>query len=138
VAVGWDDKFNTGISSIDEQHKRLFFLSNQVFTALTKSEFEDNYDQIMAVLKELKEYTFYHLEYEEKILQQCGYADFDAHKQQHDHFIEKIRVAEEQDIDNNQKKVLLDLLDFLSNWTKKHIMESDQAYKELLLEKNIK
>lgn len=37
-------------------------------------------------------------------------------------------MASREDIDDNQRKVILEIIDFLSEWISKHIMIADRKY----------
>jgi len=122
----WNDKYNTGIKSIDEQHQQLFILGNQLFNVVSRGEGIDSYDKIMAVLDELKKYTAYHFN-----------TDYEAHKRQHEVFVDKIMEVEAKNIDDNQNKITLEIIEFIADWVQNHIIKSDHEYKGLFLEKGV-
>lgn len=133
----WNEKYNTGIKSIDEQHQQLFSLGNQLFSVISRGEGIDNYDKIMAVLAELKNYTACHFKHEEELMEKFNYQDYEAHKKQHEAFVEKIIEVESKNIDDNQNKITLEIIEFIADWVQNHIVKSDHGYKALFNEKGI-
>ncbi|WP_035267387.1 bacteriohemerythrin [Desulfitibacter alkalitolerans] len=133
----WNNKYNTGIASIDEQHQQLFLLGNQLFGVVSSGEGMDNYDKIMAVLDELKNYTAYHFKHEEELMDKFSYKDYEAHKKQHEAFVDKIIEVETKNIDDNQNKITMEIIEFIADWVQNHIVKSDHGYKDLFLEKGV-
>lgn len=133
----WKDSFSVGIPTIDNQHQRLFELGSQLFAVLTQRDGLDNYDRIMALLTELKDYSLYHFETEEKLMGQHGYAAFETHKKEHDAFVDKISAWFYDDIDGNQQKVTMEMVEFIANWIEKHILKTDMQYKGFFIARGV-
>lgn len=131
----WKERFETGIEEIDKQHKRLFEIGTEIYNLTTKDDGTDYYDAIVGLINELKDYTVYHFRYEESLLEQANYSDLAAHKIEHQKFIDKLNETEANDIDINQKQVLMDMIEFIIGWVSGHIVGIDFKYRELLLEK---
>ena len=132
--IEWDDAYSVGIDSIDQQHKRLISLINQLQTAVdysTGEEFERE------ALDELVDYTKTHFSYEEELMQKYAYPEFEPHKAQHQKMIQQVEevLAEyEQDHDRAMRRAL----DFLKQWLINHINGTDKEYSEYLIEKGAK
>ena len=132
--ISWKDEYSVGIDSIDQQHKKLVNLINQLQTAVdysTGEEFERE------ALKELVDYTRTHFSYEEGLMEKNGYPDFVAHKALHEKMIRKVEevVAEyEQDED----LAMRDALNFLKSWLINHINGNDKQYSEFLISKGVR
>ena len=128
----WKDRFNTGIDEIDNQHKRLFEIGTELYDLASSEDGIDNYDNIVALINELKDYTVYHFNYEEERMAKAGYSEISAHKEEHQQFIDKLNETEAKDIDMNQKQVLLDMIEFIIGWVSGHIVGTDFKYKDVL------
>ncbi len=128
----WKDNFSVGIEEIDKQHKRLFEIGGEIYNLATLKDGQDHYDEIMALLKGLKDYTVYHFGFEESLMEKHNYDKIEEHKKQHAMFVEKLVDLETQEIDSRQKKVILDVLDFVVNWISSHILGSDFKYKDVV------
>ena len=67
------DEYLTGIEQIDNEHRRLFEIAEELYQ-LSKEEFmPDKYDNIRRLLDELREYTKTHFEHEEEYMESIGY-----------------------------------------------------------------
>ena len=98
----------------------------------------DRYDEIVTIIDELLAYTKYHFEYEENMLKNYNYEHIHTQEEEHLFYVYKINeVASRDDIDHNQKQVILDIIDFLSVWISNHIMLSDGKYAMYLKERGI-
>ena len=119
----WSSEYELGISVIDSQHKRIIEYINRVYDALDN---EPNSEMISDVLTHLVDYTFSHLAFEEAMLEEVGYQDFDAHQLTHKTFSKLI--------DNLKKRaaqgeaVGAELAAFLNDWLISHIMSEDAKY----------
>ena len=120
--INWKEEYRIGIKLIDEQHKKLFELANKAFDLLKDDFYIDKYDDIIMILKELKNYAIYHFKSEEDYMESIKYRKILSHKVEHDDFIQKIEEVDIDKIDENQDKYILDLLEFIVNWIDKHIL----------------
>ena len=132
--LAWKDEYSVGIDSIDQQHKKLINLINQLQTAVkysTGEEFERE------ALDELVDYTKTHFSYEENMMEQNGYPDFEPHKAQHVKMIKKVEevLAEyEKDSDTAMENAL----SFLKEWLINHINGTDKEYTSFMVAKGVK
>ncbi|MDV4151302.1 hemerythrin family protein [Clostridium sp. AL.422] len=124
--IEWSDKFKTGIEIVDEQHKELFRLFNQVYELYNNEFIIDKYDQIITAVEELKDYTKYHFKAEEDYMLSIRYKKFFEHKIKHEDFIRKIDSIDYNIIDNNQQNHLLELLKFITDWLVEHVITVDK------------
>jgi len=135
----WKSSFELGIPSIDQQHKELFEIGNRVLDLLvTKNEDIDDFDEIIDLAFQLKAYTQYHFQTEEKLFEKYDYPDREAHIQSHDTFIKYIDQFDFSNAKLNQREVLDEMLDHLSKWIFNHIITTDYMYKTFLIEKGIR
>ena len=132
--VEWKDEYSVGIDSIDRQHRKLLSLINHLQTAVdfsTGEEFERH------ALDELVDYTKTHFIYEEGLMEQHGYPEFEPHKQQHQQMIEMVEetlAGYQQDKDTAMRNAT----DFLKDWLINHINGTDKQYSTYLIEKGVK
>lgn len=124
----WRKEYETGVEILDKQHQQLFEIANRAY-ALLKEEYRiDKYDDIVAIIQELKDYTSYHFTFEEKYMTDTNYKKYLSHKVEHEDFIAKINETDLDQMDVNQNKYLTDLLDFVMNWLVGHIIGRDKLY----------
>jgi hemerythrin len=119
------DEFRTGIESIDEEHKRLFEITDKAYETLMDDFIPDKYDYIVEILNELKEYSVTHFQHEEEYMMSIRYKKLFSQKAEHEEFMEKVSAYDLSQLDENQKDAILEILDFLNDWLIHHILESD-------------
>jgi hemerythrin len=122
----WKQEFETGIVQIDEQHKHLFEIGNKAYLLLEDKL--DKYDEIVAIIDELKNYTIYHFTFEEEYMKSIGYRKYLSHKVEHDDFINKIKAVDLEKIDEGQDEYLKNLIGFVFDWITDHILGKDMGY----------
>lgn len=126
--VEWKDGLSVNIEVIDDDHKKLLGLINNLQTAVyypTGEAFERQ------ALKELVDYTKYHFEREEKMMLDNDYPDYEPHKRQHDAMIAKVNGFLDA-YDKDREGTVEELTVFLKDWLLKHIAGTDQQYSEHL------
>ncbi len=120
------EEYVTGIEQIDEEHKRLFEIADETYNLSRKEFLVDKYDQVIQILKELKEYATMHFEHEEAYMESIGYKKMFTQKVQHNAFCEKLNSWNLYDIDENSEEIVDEILNFLTNWLVSHILEHDK------------
>ncbi|MCU7802680.1 MAG: bacteriohemerythrin [Candidatus Thiodiazotropha sp. (ex Lucinoma borealis)] len=131
--VSWDDSLSVGIQTIDDDHQKLLSLINNLQTSVLYPTGEDFERQ---ALSELVDYTRYHFEREEKLMQDNGYPDFESHKQQHKDMIAKVSLFLES-YEKDSEGTVDELTGFLKTWLIDHIAGTDQKYSKFLNDKGI-
>lgn len=129
----WDDAYNTGVHQIDEDHKKLLNMINNLRSSTlcnTGEEFERR------TLQELVDYTESHFEREERLMQENGYPDYEGHKAQHDQMAQYAAGFMKR-YDEQGNKVLSDVADYLTQWLIQHINGTDMKYVEFFQEKGV-
>ena len=126
--IKWKDEYSVGVEQIDNQYRRLFEIAGRAYNLLKEKLLVDKYDQIAAILQELKDYAVYHFDWEEEYMRSIGYRKYLSHKVIHDDFIERINAIVLEQVDTDQDKHLLDILDFVVSWIDGHILGQDKQY----------
>ncbi len=124
------DEFKTNIQFIDEQHEKLFEIADNAYMLLTDNFTLDKYDKIMDIIDELKDYTKFHFDAEEKYMESINYKKLFSQKVSHEAFIKKLNEFNLKDIDENQDATIRELLKFLNDWLIEHILHSDKLIAE--------
>lgn len=138
MAIKWKESYSCGIEEIDKQHKRLFEIGDELYTIITLKDGLDHYDEITEILEKLKDYTIYHFNYEEGLMEKYGFSGLQEHKNQHNEFVKKVIEFEHNDIDQDQNAVSLNMVMFIADWIEKHILGTDFKYKNFFAEKGVK
>jgi hemerythrin len=122
----WDKSYELGIEEIDNQHKGLVKLINE----LHQSMLELRTQEIMAkTLADLLEYTIYHFEAEEELMSLISYDNITNHKLQHQKFLREITTFK-NDYKAGKKSISMSLLSYLKDWLIHHIQKSDKEFSD--------
>ena len=118
----WQDNLNTGIQVIDDQHRRIVEMINQLHAAQTGG----SQLVVAEVIDELVDYTLSHFAFEEELMEEAGYPFCAAHKRVHEVFTK--RVSEYRMRFQAGEDVVDELKSMLSRWLFNHIRSDDRAY----------
>lgn len=126
--IYWRDSYNVGNQVVDEQHKYLVKLINDLFHALGA---KDGDDKLKIIFIELVNYTINHFTGEESLMSAAKYSALVAHKAEHLYFINKIRELKGK-FNQGDSKAKLETLNFLKDWLLEHISGTDKkAFDEI-------
>ena len=123
-SFNWNQKFETGLPMVDEQHHRLVELINEFGELVTQSDKVPQPD-IDAVFAELGAYARFHFTEEESMMVEVGLKPeyITYHKQLHADFLQELqRIHQNLGGDGPQR-----LLMFLVHWLAYHILGIDMA-----------
>ena len=125
VLVEWKSEYETGCKLIDEQHKRLFQIFNEFFTAFEQAKADKKLEDI---IKELESYTIYHFSTEERLFDEKGYPKKEQHKREHQEFIDKVKSFRQQYEKDENSLLAYDVMLSLREWIFNHVLGSDRLY----------
>lgn len=120
------DEYLTGIEQIDEEHRVLFQIAEEIYQLCTNEFVPDKYDHISNLVHRLKDYAIMHFEHEESYMESIHYKRMFTQKIQHDNFKRKLDTLDLEIIDDDQEQAIEDLLKFVTDWLVEHIMETDK------------
>lgn len=123
--VEWCDGLNTGVKEIDNDHKQILFLINQISDAIENHQFEES---IASIFDQLEDYTTCHFSREEALLRRHRFKDIEAHAKSHQSFSNKIDELRKIWQANKSQQVAEDISRFLVNWLIHHIVEEDLPF----------
>ncbi|MCL2806002.1 MAG: bacteriohemerythrin [Treponema sp.] len=124
--IDWSKTLTCGIKVIDEQHKGLVDLVNEMFNHVTGDEDQER-KYLNRVIDEAVNYIKVHFATEEKIMNSSKFSGYIEHKEEHKKFI--LTVAEHIEYFNTGKRVsLMSFSKFLKEWVLSHIAIVDRKY----------
>ncbi|MBU3954691.1 MAG: bacteriohemerythrin [Proteobacteria bacterium] len=129
----WGDKLAIGIHEIDEQHKELVKMINELHRAM---KVKMGAKEAGNILTRLADYTVYHFKNEETLFEKYQYPDRDAHKQYHDKLVARV-LEFKSEFEGGRAALSMDLMEFLTSWLRDHILKTDKAYAPFFKEKGI-
>jgi len=130
----WEDKFSVGVQSIDNQHKELFRLINELLQAMKQGKASNITTQI---IMDLEKYAIVHFQKEEFFFQRFNYQGAAEHIREHQLFIQKITTMK-TDLKSGKTALSFELLNFLKEWIDHHILVADKAYSECFRQNGLK
>jgi hemerythrin len=130
--VTWSGTYSVGIKLIDDQHKELFNLVNDMYNHVNNDDEEAERVYFHGVIMQVIDYVKKHFATEEKIMKRTHFKGYGAHKMEHDTFI--LRVVEFINTFDEGKKVpLITFTHFIKDWILTHIAIMDKQYFNYLM-----
>ena len=126
--ITWSSTFACGIKLIDDQHKGLVKLVNEMFNHVTGDD-EQEREYFNKVIKEAVDYIKVHFATEEKLMHFTKFENFEEHKKEHDNFVLTV-VANIVAYRSRERFTLLSFTKFLKDWVLSHIAVMDKKYFE--------
>jgi hemerythrin len=124
----WRNEFSVQIGSIDAQHKMLFAIAGELYSAMITGQSKA---AMARILDRLVQYTQAHFAHEERLMRLYAYPDLEAHVAEHQALTAKV-LQFRADFQQGQVNMSVQLLQFLRNWLESHIRGTDQKYSTLL------
>jgi hemerythrin-like metal-binding protein len=124
--IEWSSEFETGVDLMDEQHKRMVEIYNELNAALMKGKAHKMMNDILGALIE---YTQTHFRDEERLMEEAGYAGLGKHRNAHQQMITKVQRFKKK-LDLDQERISKPVMKFLEFWLKRHIQGSDAEFAE--------
>jgi hemerythrin len=127
----WQPEYSVKIGVIDEHHKRLLALVNELHDAMRQQK---GRAVLAATLNELICYTQAHFSAEEVLMEAFGYPESLQHRIEHDRLTRTVLEFQQQFM-RGQVHISAQLMEFLKSWLVQHILGSDQKYVEFFAER---
>jgi len=128
--ITWSDTFSCGIKLIDDQHKELVRLVNEMYNHVSRDEEQDR-EYFNKIIREVVTYIKIHFSTEEKIMVAAEFSGYAEHKKIHDGFI--LSVTDKiGDLSAGKRLSLFSFTRFLKNWALSHIAVTDKEHFEFL------
>jgi hemerythrin len=122
--IDWNPEFSVRSPVLDQQHKALIGIINQLHDAMLRGALAED---MRRILQELIWYAESHFTSEEALMRRAAYPRLAAHHVQHAEFVRKARDLHAQLL-AGKFTVSMDLLRFLKSWLSEHILGEDQQY----------
>ena len=120
----WTPAMSVGVRVLDEDHKKLIAMINELHTSMLEGH---SNDVVGGILRRLANYTVEHFQREEKMFADTHYPGATGHKHEHEKLKAQV-LAEIQKFQAGKQGLGMETLSFLRDWLKHHIQESDKAY----------
>lgn len=124
--TGWKDQYNTGISTIDLQHRRLFQLIDELQAAIQGGLRACHIESLLAALEQ---YKTRHFNLEEQYMKDSGYPGIAAQRQAHATFTHKLDELKLDHQENGMSPQLVNTIrSELMAWVQDHVTGLDRTF----------
>ena len=130
--VTWSATYSVGIKLIDDQHKELLNLVNDMYNHVNDDDEEAERTYFLGVIRHIVDYIKIHFATEEKIMQRTKFQGYAGHKRVHDTFILNV-VDIIMKYDEGRRVSLIFFTNFVKDWILTHIAIMDKQYFEYLV-----
>jgi len=120
----WTEKLSVNVQEIDEDHKKLLGLVNNLHDAIRSRH---GTQALASLLEELLAFAQNHFAREEELFARTGYEDAVRHKQQHDFLSQKLQEIQQRYTSGSQA-LTQETMAFLKDWFYGHTLCSDTRY----------
>lgn len=122
--LDWNPSLSVDVAGMDEEHKKLIFLVNDLNEAMKQGRSRDEMDR---VFNELARYTQSHFASEERYMEKIGYPGLAQQMKEHAELMKQV-AAFKADYDAGKAMISVRLMGFLRDWVRSHIQKSDKEY----------
>lgn len=133
MLMPWKEEYSVNIKEIDDQHRRLLDMVNELHEAMAQGKGKE---VLGVILAKLIDYTAGHFSKEERLMESHGYPEFDDHKAKHGKMTAKV-LALQADYRAGKLTLSMEVSKFLQDWLNKHILGTDKKYSAFLNGKGV-
>lgn len=119
--IEWSDEFSVNVKAIDDQHKELVALVNNLYDINNSSK---NHEEIDKAFNDLADHTAIHFKYEEGLMDKYQYPESVKHIEEHNNLLQKVKGIEYL-YSVNDHATITSLALILVDWLKTHIFAED-------------
>ncbi len=134
MAIQWTEMLNVNVAMLNNHHKTLIALINELDDAMLTGKTRGVMGK---TLQSLCDYTKYHFGEEERLMLANSYYGYTSHKKKHDIFITKVGECIEK-YEDGKITVSIELMNFLRDWLKTHIMGTDKRYSQFFNDRGVR
>jgi len=121
----WNDRLSVGVEAVDDDHKVILSLINELYDAILAG---NGCDRLRSILDHLANHLECHFNLEESLFGRIAYPDAQAHKQEHERFRVWMRDTRERLGNYDLPAPTLEVMTFLKDWLFDHFLHYDQGF----------
>ena len=130
--VSWKNVYSIGIRLVDDQHKYLLDLTNDLYASCIEGGGAAK-ERFRQTVKATVEYVGVHFATEELLMHRINYPDITAHKHEHKMFVQQV-LANVKDFESGQVYTPNAFVRFLRDWILEHVAQSDKKFGDYLIQ----
>ena len=131
--MNWSEQYSVGVSELDNHHKKLINLLNDLHDAMKQGKSKE---LTAGIINELVSYAANHFAAEEKYMVKFNFPGYQKHKSEHESFVAKV-VDFQNDYNAGKMLLTVEIMDFLKQWLINHIQKTDKEYGPFFNEKGL-
>lgn len=120
--IQWSNELSVGVKAIDDQHKELIRIANGLINAAHKGSGKR---VVTNVIRRLREYTVFHFNSEEKLMEEARFPKRGDHIAEHARLKHDVKLFQRKLYEQKHVKPEV-ILEFLKTWLLKHILSTDR------------
>ncbi len=121
-AISWSEGLRVNVRTLDDDHKRIIDLMNQLDEALVANTCSV---ELPVIFEQLVEYVVTHFKREEEYMERIKFPGLERHKLLHENLTSKLTQLKSQMDSRDTGFLSLELSEFLRNWILDHIAMED-------------
>ncbi len=124
----WTQDLSVGVEKIDEQHKQMFRMADELFRA-EKNRKEKEF--LSEMLDFLDDYVKKHFAAEERYMQEIGYPEIAQQRREHGEFARQLRILRKEfDSSGGDIVLTINTNHIILDWLANHISKQDKKIGE--------
>jgi len=123
----WKPEHSVGIREIDDQHKKVIEIIARIERSINNQR---GWREIVYDVVDLRVFGRNHFEFEEGLMRMYGFQEYEKHAQEHQYFFTRLAEIESKSTYGLAES---ELLKFLRDWLKNHILQEDKDYADHIL-----
>jgi len=121
----WNDKLSVGVEELDEDHKKLVDMINELYDAIMAGHGKE---PLAHIIDQLVDYTRFHFAHEEKLFAMTSYQDAEAHMREHRAMEAWALKTRAEFTEGSLAAPSLAVVNQLKDWVFEHILGTDKKY----------
>jgi hemerythrin len=124
----WTQELSVGVDTIDEQHKKMFQMAEELFRAERQHKEKEFLAEMLCFLNE---YVKKHFADEERYMSEIGYPGIALQKKEHAYFARQLEILN-KDFESSGGDIILviNANHIILEWIKNHISKLDRSIGE--------
>ena len=131
--IQWSDEYSVKVREMDDQHKKLVGMINDLHEAMKSGKGKDVMEKI---LNGLADYVGIHFSAEENLMKTHGFPEYQQQKAKHAELTRQVQDFQSK-FQAGQAVITVEVMSFLKDWLMVHIKGMDKKYGPFLNSKGI-
>jgi hemerythrin-like metal-binding protein len=124
--IKWSEQFSIGNENVDNDHKKLFEIHNDlVDLALGKC----SRDEFARILSMMTDYVLKHFKKEEAYMNAFSYPDYERHRKLHEEYSYKVAMYNFE-LSGSNPPDPFEIILFIKKWWTNHVIKVDRKYED--------